>query len=73
MLEAFMAKDPVCGMEVDEKEAPYMTRLEHEIFYFCSKACQESFEEREGIRRKEPQKWWQRIIKEPKGTPPKCH
>lgn len=67
-----MAKDPVCGMDVNEKDAEFTTHLEHETFYFCSKACQERFETDEGIR-KEEKKWWQRILKEPKGTPPKCH
>lgn len=69
-----MAKDPVCGMEVDERGAEFMTHLEHENYYFCSKACQEKFELDEGIRHNEPgKKWWQKILKEPKGTPPKCH
>lgn len=69
-----MAKDPVCGMEVEEKGAEFMTHLEHETFYFCSKACQDSFELKEGIRQGESgKKWWQKILKEPKGTPPKCH
>ncbi len=67
-----MAKDPVCGMDVEEKDAEFYTHMEHETFYFCSKACQERFELDEGIR-KEGKKWWQRILKEPKGTPPKCH
>ena len=44
-----MAKDPVCGMEVSEKDANFMTRLEHETFYFCSKVCQEKFETSMGI------------------------
>ncbi|MBE7415879.1 MAG: hypothetical protein HS130_11925 [Deltaproteobacteria bacterium] len=68
-----MAIDQVCGMEVDERDAEFMTHVEHETFYFCSKACQECFEERAGIRKSGPAKWWQRILKEPKDTPPKCH
>ncbi|MBI4948525.1 MAG: YHS domain-containing protein [Deltaproteobacteria bacterium] len=69
-----MAKDPVCGMEVEEKDATYMTHMEHETYYFCSKACQETFEVKEGLRHEgADKKWWQRILKEPKGTPPKCH
>ncbi len=67
-----MAKDPICGMEVEEKGAAFVTHLEHESFYFCSKACQESFETKEGLRT-EPKKWWQRLLKESKGEPPKCH
>jgi len=69
-----MTKDPVCGMEVDEKEARFYTHCEHETFYFCSKACQDQFEREKGIQHSEQaRKWWQRIIKEPKGSPPKCH
>lgn len=69
-----MAKDPVCGMEVEEKGAQFMTHFEHETFYFCSKACQDSFELKEGVRRDDPdKKWWQKIFKEPMGTPPKRH
>lgn len=67
-----MAKDPVCGMEVDEKDAEFMTHVEHETFYFCSKDCQEKHEQELGLSEK-PKKWWQKIIKEPKGEPPKCH
>ncbi|HZX35190.1 MAG TPA: hypothetical protein VFF54_01720 [Thermodesulfobacteriota bacterium] len=70
----FMAKDPVCGMEVSEKDASFMTRLEHETSYFCSKACQEKFETSMGIASGESgKKWWQKILKEPKEKPPKCH
>ncbi len=69
-----MAKDPICGMEVQEKDAVFMTRLEHETYYFCSKPCQDSFEIKHGIRKGEPgKKWWQKILKDSKGTPPKCH
>ncbi len=59
-------------MEVNERGAQFMVHFEHETFYFCSKGCQESFEVKEGIR-KEPKKWWQKILKEPTEKPPKCH
>lgn len=67
-----MAKDPICGMDVDERTAQFMTYIGHETFYFCSKVCQESFKVKEGIK-EEPKKWWQKILKEPKEKPPKCH
>lgn len=37
-----MAKDPICGMEVDEKTG---LRLEHEgeTYYFCSPGCRDKF------------------------------
>lgn len=61
-------------MEVDEKGAEFMTHLEHETYYFCSGECQKKFERNEGLRRDQPgRKWWQKILKEPKGGPPKCH
>ncbi|HZQ08831.1 MAG TPA: YHS domain-containing protein [Anaerolineae bacterium] len=39
-----MVKDPVCGMEIDPKDA-YATR-EHagKTFYFCSKSCVDQFD-----------------------------
>ncbi len=39
-----MAKDPVCGMEVDEKEAAANGEHEGKTYYFCSKGCQETFD-----------------------------
>ena len=37
-----MAKDPICGMEVDERTG---LKLEHEgqTYYFCSSACRDKF------------------------------
>ncbi len=73
-MEDNMAKDPVCGTDVEEKGAAFMTHLEHETYYFCSKSCQDSFELKQGIRKGEPgKKWWQKILKDPRGIPPKCH
>lgn len=40
--------DPVCGAVVDEAAAPAKTGYAGEMFYFCSKACQELFEEEPG-------------------------
>ncbi len=69
-----MAKDPVCGMEVDERDAEFTVRLEHESFYFCSRQCMEGFEKEAGLRSgDEGKKWWQKLLKEPKDGPPKCH
>jgi P-type Cu+ transporter len=31
-----MAKDPVCGMTVDEKEAAGMVSYQGQTYYFCS-------------------------------------
>jgi len=38
-----MAKDPVCGMEVDEKAAAHKSIHENNVYYFCSAACQTEF------------------------------
>ena len=38
-----MAKDPVCGMNVDEKMAIKRV-VKGKAFYFCSEACAKTFE-----------------------------
>ncbi len=40
-----MAKDPVCGMEVDEKSAPCCCEHMGKTYYFCSEACKKAFDE----------------------------
>jgi YHS domain-containing protein len=39
-----MAKDPVCGMDVDEKTAKYKTVHKGKNYYFCAAGCKEAFE-----------------------------
>jgi len=39
-----MAKDLVCGMEVDEKSAKYKTDYKGKTYYFCSPGCKSKFE-----------------------------
>jgi len=39
-----MAKDPVCGMEVDEKTTPYKSMQGGSVYYFCSPSCQTEFD-----------------------------
>lgn len=39
-----MARDPVCGMMVDERIAKYISEYQHRKYYFCSAACKEVFE-----------------------------
>ena len=39
----FMAKDPVCGMYVDEKKAT-KANYNGKAHYFCSATCQSAFE-----------------------------
>lgn len=45
-----MAKDPVCGMEVDEKKATQKSEYKGKTYYFCSATDRKQFE-------KEPEKY----------------
>jgi YHS domain-containing protein len=45
-----MAKDPVCGMDVDEKTAAAKSEYKGQTYYFCALGCKESFD-------KEPEKY----------------
>jgi YHS domain-containing protein len=47
-----MAKDPVCGMEVDEQKAAAKINYQGKTYYFCSPGCKSAFE-------KEPEKYVQ--------------
>jgi YHS domain-containing protein len=40
-----MAKDPVCGMEVNENDAQFTANHEGKTFYFCSDECKQKFNE----------------------------
>jgi YHS domain-containing protein len=39
-----VAKDPVCGMMVDEKSAKWKSGYGGKIYYFCSEGCKRTFE-----------------------------
>lgn len=45
-----VARDPVCGMEVDEKKAKAKSEYKGKTYYFCCLFCKEAFE-------KEPEKY----------------
>lgn len=45
-----MAKDPVCGMEVDPAQAAATFEYQGETYYFCAPGCKMAFE-------KEPEKY----------------
>lgn len=45
-----MAKDPVCGMEVDEEKAAVKAEYKGKMYYFCTRSCEEAF-------KKEPEKY----------------
>ncbi len=42
--EVEMAKDPICDMDVDEKNAPATSSYKGKTYYFCAKACKERFD-----------------------------
>jgi len=44
-----MAKDPVCGMEVDERKAEATSTYNGKTYYFCGRGCKNAFD-------KEPEK-----------------
>ncbi len=49
--EMAMAKDPVCGMDVDEKRPPGgKSTYKGKTYYFCAPGCKKSFE-------KDPEKY----------------
>jgi YHS domain-containing protein len=39
-----MAKDPVCGMDVDEKTAQWTSEYQGKTYYFCAPGCKASFD-----------------------------
>ena len=38
-----MAKDPVCGMEVEEAKASATADYKGKTFYFCARSCIDKF------------------------------
>ncbi|MBI1313066.1 heavy metal translocating P-type ATPase [bacterium] len=49
-----MAKDPICGMTVDESKA-LSFELEGQVFYFCSEHCRQKFVASRDARVEEPE------------------
>jgi YHS domain-containing protein len=41
---ARMAKDPVCGMDVDESNAPATSEHEGRTYHFCAQGCKREFD-----------------------------
>jgi len=39
-----MEKDPVCGMEVDPKDAAGQSEYQGKTYYFCSPGCKREFD-----------------------------
>lgn len=51
-----MTKDPVCGMEVDEKKANSKIENDGKTYYFCSETCQSKFKAEPARYAKAPKK-----------------
>lgn len=43
-----MAKDPVCGMEIDENDAAATSEHNGKTYYFCSTGCKQAFDQEPG-------------------------
>jgi YHS domain-containing protein len=43
--EVTMTKDPVCGMQIDERQASGNADYQGQTYYFCSPGCQQKFEQ----------------------------
>jgi Cu+-exporting ATPase len=39
-----MAKDPVCGMDVDASTAKHTAQHNDQTYYFCAPGCKKAFE-----------------------------
>ena len=37
-------RDPICGMEVEPKQAAGSLEVGGEVYYFCSKSCKTKFD-----------------------------
>ena len=40
-----MAKDPICGMDVDEKTARFTSEYEGKTYYFGAPGCKRTFDQ----------------------------
>ena len=40
-----MARDPVCGMEINESDAAATSEYQGQTYYFCAAACKRAFDE----------------------------
>ncbi len=40
-----MAKDPICGMWVDENASGFSSEFEGQTYFFCSADCKQEFDD----------------------------
>lgn len=41
-----MVRDPVCGMEIDERDAEATAQYQGRTFQFCSSECKKEFDKK---------------------------
>jgi YHS domain-containing protein len=77
-----MAKDPICGMDVNENETSHLLHDEHKTIYFCSGQCKEKYARDNGMKNVHRKKGFfsrflEKLAKDNKetfgGSPPTCH
>ena len=77
-----MAKDPICGMDIQEKGALHILNSEHQTICFCSNQCKETYVERLTTKKAAKKKGFfakflEKLAKDNNetfgGTPPSCH
>ena len=39
-----MAKDPICGMNVDDKTSQIKSEYQGQTYYFCAPGCKRTFD-----------------------------
>lgn len=39
-----MTRDPVCGMQIDERQAMHQSQFDGKNFSFCSETCKQTFD-----------------------------
>lgn len=61
-----MAKDPVCGMEVEEAKAAATSVYQGQTYYFCSTGCKAAFD-------RDPEKYLRRAAEGHEGHGPHPH
>jgi YHS domain-containing protein len=44
-VEEIMAMDPVCGINVDDRNPEFETRFAGKKYFFCSDECRKEFDE----------------------------
>ncbi len=77
-----MARDPICGMEVNESQAAAVLEHGGRKFYFCALSCYDAFEkDPDKYVSAKRQNWWTRFLNRLAqanretygGKAPKCH